>query len=116
MLAIRQTVNVGSGSVSDTRACPRWRQLSPKAGEAGLAGLYFSQWYGLWAPKGTPNNVIGKLNNAVVDALADPLVRSGLADLAQGIFPSDQQTPAALRAYHKAEIVIAPRWKFVPLM
>ena len=69
-----------------------------------MAGFYFSSWYGLWAPKGTPNNVIGKLNSAVVDALADPFVRSRLGDLAQEISPPDQQTPAALRAYHKAEI------------
>jgi tripartite-type tricarboxylate transporter receptor subunit TctC len=45
-----------------------------------------------------------KLNAAVVDALADPTVRNRLTDIGQEIFPSDQQTPEALHAFHKAEI------------
>lgn len=76
----------------------------PTVDEAGLAGFYFSQWFGLWAPRGTPNSVIDKLNSAVVAALADPTVRSRLADLGQEIFPPDHQTPEALGAFHKAEI------------
>ena len=62
----------------------------PTVDEAGLPGLYITQWYGLWAPKGTPKDAIAKLNDAVVDALTDPEVRSKLADLAQGIFPREQ--------------------------
>jgi tripartite-type tricarboxylate transporter receptor subunit TctC len=76
----------------------------PTVDEAGLPGFYFSRWHALWAPKGTPKSVIAKLNASVVGALADPLVRSRLADLGQEIFPRDQQTPEALGAYHKAEI------------
>jgi tripartite-type tricarboxylate transporter receptor subunit TctC len=76
----------------------------PTVDEAGLPGFYFSRWHALWAPKGTPKDVIAKLNAAVVGALADPVVRSRLADLGQEIFPREQQTPAALGAYHKAEI------------
>jgi tripartite-type tricarboxylate transporter receptor subunit TctC len=76
----------------------------PTVDEAGLPGFYFSRWHALWAPKGTPKGVIAKLNASVVGALADPLVRSRLADLGQEIFPRDQQTPEALGAYHKAEI------------
>jgi tripartite-type tricarboxylate transporter receptor subunit TctC len=76
----------------------------PTVDEAGLPGFYFSRWHALWAPKGTPKDVIARLNAAVAGALADPLVRSRLADLGQEIFPSDQQTPAALGAWHKAEI------------
>ncbi len=45
-----------------------------------------------------------KLDAALVAALADPLVRSRLADLGQEIFPRQQQTPETLDAYHKAEI------------
>jgi tripartite-type tricarboxylate transporter receptor subunit TctC len=48
--------------------------------------------------------VIGKLNNAIVDALADPAVRRKLNDLGQEIYPREQQTPEALAAFHKAEI------------
>ena len=76
----------------------------PTVDEAGLPGFYFSRWHALWAPKGTPKDVVAKLNAAVVGALADPLVRSRLADLGQEIFPREQQTPATLGAYHKAEI------------
>jgi tripartite-type tricarboxylate transporter receptor subunit TctC len=72
--------------------------------EAGLPGFYASIWFGLWAPRGTPRNAIAKLNAAVADALSDRTVRSRVADLGQEIFPRDQQTPEALRAFQKAEI------------
>jgi tripartite-type tricarboxylate transporter receptor subunit TctC len=76
----------------------------PTVDEAGLPGFYVSFWLGLWAPKGTPKDVIAKLNSAAVTALADPTVRTRLADLAFEIFPRDQQTSEALAAYQKAEI------------
>jgi len=76
----------------------------PTVDEAGLPGFYMSAWQALWAPKGTPMSVIGKLNAAVVDALADPSVRARLADLGQEIFPREQQTPAALGTLQKSEI------------
>jgi Tripartite tricarboxylate transporter family receptor len=72
--------------------------------EAGLPSFYASLWHGLWVPKLTPPTIITKLNAAVVDALADPGVRARLADLGQEIFPRDQQTPEALRAFQKAEV------------
>jgi tripartite-type tricarboxylate transporter receptor subunit TctC len=76
----------------------------PTVDEAGLSGFYLSFWHGLWAPKGTPKDVIVKLNAAVADALADANVRARLADLGQEIYPRDQQTPEALRALQKAEV------------
>ena len=76
----------------------------PTLDEAGLPGFDISQWHGLWLPKGTPKNIIAKLNAAAIDALVDPKVRARLADLAQETFPRDQQTPEALRAFQKAEI------------
>ena len=76
----------------------------PTVDEAGLPGFYVSPWFAFWAPKGTPKDVIAKLNAAVVDALADTAVRQRLADLGQEIFPREQQTPEALGAFHKAEI------------
>jgi tripartite-type tricarboxylate transporter receptor subunit TctC len=76
----------------------------PTVDEAGLPGFYFSQWFGLWSPRETPNNIIGKINSAVVQALADPAARLQLADLAQELFPPDQQTPEALASLQKAEI------------
>jgi tripartite-type tricarboxylate transporter receptor subunit TctC len=76
----------------------------PTVDEAGLPGFYFSRWHGLWLPRGTPKDVVGKLNGAVVAALADPAVRSRLEGLGQEIFAREQQSPTALQAYHKAEI------------
>jgi tripartite-type tricarboxylate transporter receptor subunit TctC len=76
----------------------------PTTDEAGLPGFYFSFWHAMWAPKGTPKDIIAKLNAAAVAALADPETRTRLVDLAQEIYPRDQQTPEALRAFHQAEI------------
>jgi tripartite-type tricarboxylate transporter receptor subunit TctC len=76
----------------------------PTVDEAGLPGFYLSNWSGIWAPKRTPKAVIAKLNAAITDALADPGVRSRLADIGQEIFPREQQTPEALSAFQKAEI------------
>jgi tripartite-type tricarboxylate transporter receptor subunit TctC len=72
--------------------------------EAGLPKFYMSLWHGLWAPKGTPKEIVAKLNAALVAALTDPRVRWRLADVDQEIFPRDQQTPAAPAAFQKAEI------------
>jgi tripartite-type tricarboxylate transporter receptor subunit TctC len=76
----------------------------PTVDEAGLPGLYVSVWFGIWAPKGTPHDVVAKLNAAIVASLADPAVRQRLADLGQEITPRDQQSPEALGAFHKAEV------------
>jgi tripartite-type tricarboxylate transporter receptor subunit TctC len=84
----------------------RWPALPdvPTTDEIGTPGMYISFWHGLWVPKATPKAVIAKLNAAVVDTLADPTVRQRLTDLGQVIATREQQTPAALAAYHKAEI------------
>ncbi len=76
----------------------------PTVDEAGLPGFYISLWNAIWAPKGTPKEIIGRLNAAVVAALADPRIRQQLSDLGQEIPPREQQTPQALGAYQKAEI------------
>lgn len=79
----------------------------PTADEAGLPGFHISLWSALWAPKGTPKDIIAKLNAAVMDALADPAVRQRFADAGLEIPPRDQQTPEALGKHHKAE---ADKW------
>ena len=76
----------------------------PTADEAGLPGFYSSIWFGLWVPKNTPKDIVNKLNSAVVDTLADPAVRSRLADLGSEIPAREQQTPQALASFHRAEI------------
>jgi tripartite-type tricarboxylate transporter receptor subunit TctC len=76
----------------------------PAADEAGVPGLHVSTWSSLWAPKGTPHEVVMKLNVAVTDALADPEVRARLTEIGQEIPPREQQTPEALAALQIAEI------------
>ena len=77
----------------------------PTVDEAGLPGFYASPWYALWAPKGTPREVIAKLNAAVVDALADAAVRERLAEPECEIVPRERaDTRRRSRALQKAEI------------
>jgi tripartite-type tricarboxylate transporter receptor subunit TctC len=76
----------------------------PTIDEAGLPGFHMSFWHGLWVPKGTPQEAIGKLDTAAVDALGDSAVRARLAQIGQDIVPREQQTPEALALHHKAEI------------
>jgi tripartite-type tricarboxylate transporter receptor subunit TctC len=76
----------------------------PSVDDVGAPGVYVPGWFALFAPKGTPKEVVAKLNAAVVDTVADATVRARLADLGQEFFPRDQQTPEALAAMQKADI------------
>ncbi len=71
--------------------------------DAGVP-LYFSLWRGLWLPPRTPKDVAAKLNAAVAEALADPVVHRRLAETGQEIAFREEQTPEGLRAHHKAEL------------
>jgi tripartite-type tricarboxylate transporter receptor subunit TctC len=76
----------------------------PTVGEAGLPGLHFSLWAGLFAPRGTPKDIIGKLNAAAVATLEDKATRQKFLDQGLVVPPREQQTPEALAALQKAEI------------
>jgi hypothetical protein len=76
----------------------------PTIDEAGVPGLHLSLWNGIWAPKGTPHDIIIKLNGVVRSALANTEVKQRLLELGQIIPSSEQQTPQALAIYHKSEI------------
>jgi tripartite-type tricarboxylate transporter receptor subunit TctC len=76
----------------------------PTVDEAGMPGLYINIWYGLWAPAGTPKDIIAKLNSAAVTAMADPTVQKRFADLGLDMPPRDQQTALALGTLQKADI------------
>jgi tripartite-type tricarboxylate transporter receptor subunit TctC len=76
----------------------------PTTDEAGLPAFYASLWYGMWAPKATPRDVIAKLNATVMDILGNAVVRGRLAELGQATPPREQRSPDALRALQKAEI------------
>ena len=72
--------------------------------EAGFSWLQFSLWAGLFAPKGTPRDIIDKLNAAAIGTTHDPAMRQKLVDQGFVIPPRERQTPEALGAYQKAEI------------
>src|SRR5947207_543752 len=76
----------------------------PTTDEAGLSGFHMTLWSGLWVPKGTPKEIVAKLNAAAVDALNDSSVRKQLENLGLQMPPQDQLTPEALGAWQKAEI------------
>jgi tripartite-type tricarboxylate transporter receptor subunit TctC len=79
----------------------------PTIDEAGVPGLYLTFWNGMWVPRGTPEDVIAKLNAAVVRALMDPAMRQRFTALGMELPAGGERTPEALRAFHKAEI---DRW------
>jgi tripartite-type tricarboxylate transporter receptor subunit TctC len=76
----------------------------PTADEGGVSGLYISGWFGFFAPKGTPKDIIARLNAAMVQALAEPTVRARFSDLGLDVAARELQTPEGLAAFHKAEI------------
>jgi tripartite-type tricarboxylate transporter receptor subunit TctC len=79
----------------------------PTFAEMGLPAVSYTSWWGLFAPKGTPKDIIGKLNAAAIEALADPTVRLRLVEIGAEIFPRERQTPEALSALVKAD---AEKW------
>ena len=76
----------------------------PTSDEGGVPGLYMSGWFGLFAPKGTPKDVIAKLNGAMVAALANPAVKARFTELGLDVAPREQQSPEGLATFQKAEI------------
>jgi tripartite-type tricarboxylate transporter receptor subunit TctC len=83
----------------------------PTVDEAGLPHFYVEVWHGLWAPKGTPPQIVAKLNAAALEALGDPLVRERLTALGLSFPDPADSAPAALGALQKSEI--AKWWPIV---
>jgi tripartite-type tricarboxylate transporter receptor subunit TctC len=79
----------------------------PTVAEMGLPSVSYSGWYALFAPKGTPKEIIGKINAAVAEALSDPTVRSRFVELGFESFPRERHTPEALGALVKVD---AAKW------
>jgi tripartite-type tricarboxylate transporter receptor subunit TctC len=95
--------NIRGYAVTDGK---RFEQVAdvPTTDEAGLPNFHMTVWSGLWMPKGTPKDIIAKLNASAVDALSDPAVRQQLESLGLQMPPKDQLSPEALGAFQKAEI------------
>ena len=79
----------------------------PTAAEAGYP-MEVSIWHGLWAPKGTPAEVIAKLNAAAAATMQDPAIRTRLEDLGQDLPTVPDMAPAAFGDFQKSEYA---RWK-----
>ena len=79
----------------------------PTFSEMGLPSVSYAAWLALFAPKNVPKEIIGKVNAAAVEALADQALRSRLADLGYEVYPRERQTPEALGALRKAD---AEKW------
>jgi len=105
------TAQVQAGTIRAIAVPAKTRLFSlpdvPTTDEAGLPGYYASIWFGLWAPKNTPKDIIAKLNSAAVAALADENVKARLNKLGQQVAARELQDPAAFAAFQKAE---ADKW------
>ncbi|MBS0525793.1 MAG: tripartite tricarboxylate transporter substrate binding protein BugD [Proteobacteria bacterium] len=79
----------------------------PTAAEAGYP-MEISIWHGLWAPKGTPPEIVARLNAAAIAAMQDSDIRHRMEDLGQDIPTPEEMAPAAFAAFHKQEYA---RWQ-----
>ena len=95
--------NIRAYAITDSKRVESASDI-PTVDEAGLPGFHMTLWSGLWVPKGTPKDVVAKLNAATVDALNDPAVRKQLENLGLQMPPKDKLAPEALGAWQKAEI------------
>jgi tripartite-type tricarboxylate transporter receptor subunit TctC len=102
-MALVRTGNIRAYAVTSETRLTQAPEV-PTFVEMGLPRMTFSGWLGLFAPKGTPTEIISKLNAAVVQALADPAAHSRATDLGYEIFPREQQTPEVLGALVKADV------------
>ena len=76
----------------------------PAVDEAGLPGFHMTLWSGLWVPKGTPKEIVARLNAATEEALSDPAVQKQMENLGLQMPDKDKANPEALGAWQKAEI------------
>ena len=100
--------NLQAGTIKPVANLSPRRSLAvpeiPSSDESGLPGLYASGWFGFFAPKGTPKDVVAKLNDATLRVLNEPAVRARFVQLGLDIASPEQQRPEGLAAFHKAEI------------
>ncbi|KAF0227110.1 MAG: hypothetical protein FD175_2872 [Beijerinckiaceae bacterium] len=83
----------------------------PSTNEFGVAGLDFPVWLGYLAPKGTPVDIVGRLNASIRKATADPTLRARLSPLGLEMPNDATNNPVGFKAFIQSEI---DRW--VPLI
>jgi tripartite-type tricarboxylate transporter receptor subunit TctC len=76
----------------------------PSLHEAGLPNFEITVWNGLYAPKGTPKEIIKMLSLALQESLRDAALKQRCAELGVEVMTESSATPEALRAHLKAEI------------
>ncbi len=101
--ALKPTLDSGKARALATSAPQRSPELPnvPTVQEAGVAGFDVTAWNGLYAPKGTPDDIVQTLNKALHDVLADPDLKKRALDL--GI-DTKASTPAELDARMRGDI------------
>ncbi|MGB3387896.1 MAG: tripartite tricarboxylate transporter substrate-binding protein [Pseudaminobacter sp.] len=80
----------------------------PTTTESGIEGMEVSIWHGLYAPKGTPAEIVDRLSKSLQVALSDENVTARFAELGTSPSPQEDATPAALKEKVESEIA---RWK-----
>ena len=76
----------------------------PTTDEAGLPDVQVTVWHGLYVPAGTPQEVLDRLNAALVAALTNEEVATSLTDLGAPPVSEDRATPQAHRELLQAQI------------
>ncbi len=99
-LAFIQAGRVRALAVTGAQRAPATPELSTMM-EAGIPGYEFSTWYGLFAPAGTPREIVAKLNAAAAKMLAQPDFKAQLAR--DGLDPAGG-TPEWFDTYFRAEV------------
>lgn len=95
--------NIRALGVSTAKRLPQLPDVPPIS-ESGLPGYEVTIWNGFFAPKGTPAEIVAKVNQALVATLADEAIRKRLTELAVDLPSAAEATPAALRDQLKASI------------
>jgi tripartite-type tricarboxylate transporter receptor subunit TctC len=88
-------------AITSKKRSPLMPEL-PSVEEAGVPGYEYHTWFGLWAPKGTPQPIVDKLNAEVTKALADPVVQQRIA---AGAGEPSTMALKDIEPFMKAEIV-----------
>lgn len=79
----------------------------PTTGEAGLPGVEATVWNGFFYPKGTPRDIVSKLNKALNIMIERPDVKKRMAELGLEILPPEQRTPEYMAEFLPKDI---ERW------